>query len=62
MSEFLAMGNYGFYVWTSIAVFLGVLAIEAIAPVMQRKRVIAELRGRLQRRAARDRRHGGDAA
>lgn len=60
MAEFLAMGGYGFYVWTSIAVFFLVLAAEAIAPNAQRRRVLAEIRGRVQRRAARD--HRGDDA
>jgi heme exporter protein D len=54
MSEFLSMGGYGAYVWPSYAVFFLVLAIEALAPRMQRRRVLAEIRGRVQRRAARD--------
>ncbi len=61
MADFLAMGGYAFYVWTSIAVFFLVLAIEAILPVMQRKRVLAEIRGRLRRRAARDNRNNEES-
>ena len=53
MAEFLAMGGYGAYVWPSYAVFAIVLALEALAPRFQRKRVLAELRARLKRREAR---------
>ncbi|HEX7768527.1 MAG TPA: heme exporter protein CcmD [Dokdonella sp.] len=54
MAEFLAMGGYGTYVWPSYAVFAIVLALEAIAPRFQRRRVLAELRARLKRREARN--------
>ncbi len=54
MAEFLAMGGYGGYVWSAYAVFVVVLGAEALAPRWHRKRVLAELRGRLARRAARD--------
>jgi heme exporter protein D len=53
MAEFLAMGGYGAYVWPSYAVFAIVLALEALAPLVQRRRVLAELRARLKRREAR---------
>lgn len=60
MAEFFAMGGYGFYVWTSIAVFFLTLAIEAITPNAQRRRVLADIRGRVQRRAGREQ-HSNDA-
>ena len=53
MSDFLAMGGYGFYVWTSYAVFLVVLLVDAHAPGLRRRRVHAGLRGRLKRIDAR---------
>ena len=53
MADFLAMGGYATYVWASYAVFFIVLAIEALAPLAQRKRVLADLRGRLKRRQSR---------
>ena len=53
MSDFLAMGGYGFYVWTSYAVFLIVLLIDALAPVLGRRGVLAGLRARLRRADAR---------
>jgi len=54
MADFLAMGGYGTYIWPAYAVFLIVLAIDAIAPRLRRKRVLAEIRGKLRRRQARD--------
>ncbi|RYD14738.1 MAG: heme exporter protein CcmD [Lysobacteraceae bacterium] len=53
MAEFLDMGGYAAYVWPSYAVFVLVLALEALAPRFQRRRVLAELRARLKRREAR---------
>lgn len=61
MTEFIAMGGYAFYVWTSVAVFFGVLAAEALASLAQRRRVLSEIRGRLQRRAARAQPPRGEA-
>jgi heme exporter protein D len=54
MDEMLAMGKYGAYVWSSYAVFVVVFAIDAIAPRLARRRVLAEIRGKLKRRAARE--------
>ena len=50
MAEFFAMGGYAHYVWPAYAVFLIVLALDAIAPRVQRRRVLTELRARLARR------------
>ena len=49
MNAFLAMGGYAGYVWSSIAIFVGVLAIDFIGPRLRRRRVLAELRGRARR-------------
>jgi heme exporter protein D len=54
MNDFFAMGGYGGYIWTAYAVFFIVLALEALAPLAQRRRVLADLRGRLKRRATRN--------
>jgi heme exporter protein D len=54
MNDFLAMGGYGAYIWSAYAVFFIVLALEALAPLAQRKRVLADIRGRLKRREARE--------
>jgi heme exporter protein D len=49
MNEFLAMGGYGAYVWSSYALFMLFLLFDFIAPRLRNRRVIAELRGRLKR-------------
>ena len=49
MSDFLAMGGYGGYVWTAYAVFFIVLVFDAVSPVLQKRRTLRELRGRLRR-------------
>jgi heme exporter protein D len=54
MSDFLAMGGYGAYVWSAYAVFFFVLLADALAPLLQRRRLFAELRARLRRQATRD--------
>ena len=53
MSDFFAMSGYAAYIWPSYAVFFLVLAIDAIAPRLHRKRVLAEIRGKLARRQTR---------
>jgi len=42
-AEFLAMGGYGFYVWTSYGIALVVLLLNVIVPAMQRKQFLREL-------------------
>jgi len=54
MSDFFAMSGYAAYIWPSYAVFFVVLAIDAIAPRLRRKRVLAEIRGKLARRQTRE--------
>jgi len=54
MADFFAMGGYGAYIWVSYAVFLIVLAIDAIAPRLGHKRVLADIRSKLKRRATRE--------
>ena len=54
MSDFFAMSGYAAYIWPSYAVFFAVLAIDAIAPRLRRKRVLAEIRGKLARRQTRE--------
>ena len=51
MADFFAMHGYGLYVWTSYIVFFVVLLADALAPMRQRRRTLAELRGRLKREA-----------
>ena len=54
MAEFFAMGGYGGYVWPAYAVFFITLALDAFAPLAQKRRVLADLRGRLKRRQTRE--------
>jgi len=49
MHEFLAMGGYAIYVWPAYAVFFVVLAWDWIAPVLRRRQLLNELRGRVAR-------------
>ncbi|MEI6146206.1 MAG: heme exporter protein CcmD [Methylococcales bacterium] len=37
LEQFLSMGGYGFYVWTSYGVTFLVLLANIIIPIMQRK-------------------------
>ncbi len=41
--EFLAMGGYGFYVWTSYAITFVVLVINFVLPLIKKKQLIREL-------------------
>lgn len=49
LGEFLHMGGYAFYVWTSYGLALLVLAANALIPVLQRKRLLAEFARKLKR-------------
>jgi heme exporter protein D len=53
MDDFLAMGGYGAYVWSSYAIFMGALLMDFIAPRLRNRHVIAELRGRIKRQQKR---------
>jgi heme exporter protein D len=52
MADFLGMGGYGAYVWSAYAVFFVVIVIDAIGPMLQRRRALKEMHGRLRREAA----------
>ncbi|MGN6312353.1 MAG: heme exporter protein CcmD [Rhodanobacteraceae bacterium] len=56
MSEWIAMGGYAMYVWPAYAVFFIVLAWDWIAPVLRRRQLLNELRGRVAREQLRRRR------
>jgi heme exporter protein D len=53
MAEFFAMHGYAAYVWTAYAIFFVVLLGDTIAPLLRRRRILADLRGRLKREHAR---------
>lgn len=48
-SEFIAMGNHGFYVWTSYGVTLVVLAVNVALPLLARRRYLQDEARRLRR-------------
>ena len=43
MKEFLSMGGYGVYVWSSYAIVAAVMYGNVIAAKLQRKRVLREV-------------------
>ncbi|MBD8897924.1 heme exporter protein CcmD [Rhodanobacter sp. DHG33] len=56
LSHFFAMGGYAGYVWPAYAVFFAVLIADSVAPRLRRRRILRDLRGRLARQTARERR------
>jgi heme exporter protein D len=52
LNEFLDMGGYAFYVWTSYGITLVVLLANVIAPARQRHKLLANI-ARAARRARR---------
>jgi heme exporter protein D len=51
----LAMGSYGAYVWTAVAVFFIVLLIDTLAPLARRRRNLRDIRARIARQENRRR-------
>lgn len=49
MKEFLAMGGYAFYVWTSYGLALVVLVANLVAPFMLRRKLLGDIARRLRR-------------
>jgi heme exporter protein D len=56
LHEFLTMGGYAVYVWPAYAVFFVVLIADFVSPALRRRRLVRELKGRLARQKARERR------
>ena len=50
LAEFLDMGGYGFYVWTSYGIALVILVANIVAPLKLRRKLLADL-ARRERRA-----------
>ena len=53
LSEFLHMGGYAFYVWSSYGIALLILLINIIAPLRQRRKLLSTI-ARKTRRAERE--------
>ena len=52
LTEFLHMGGYAFYVWTSYGIALIVLLANLLLPIRQRRKILADI-ARSARRARR---------
>lgn len=48
-SEFFHMGGYAFFVWTSYGITLIVVVANIVAPIMQRKKIIARIKRAVKR-------------
>ena len=62
MSDWFDMGNYGFYVWSSYALFALMLAWDLLLPRWRMRRVLREIARRHQRDAARKQAKAGPSA
>jgi heme exporter protein D len=54
LSEFLHMGGYAFYVWTSYGIALLILLVNIVLPLRQRRKLLTDI-ARATRRARRER-------
>ncbi|MCV6610664.1 MAG: heme exporter protein CcmD [Amphritea sp.] len=48
-AEFIDMGGHGLYVWLSYAIALGVVVINIVNPLMQKRQIFTEQARRLRR-------------
>ena len=48
LSEFIHMGGYAAYVWSSYALFLVVMLLNVIQPVLRERKTIRDIKKRLQ--------------
>ena len=49
MSEFLHMGGYAFYVWSSYGITLVVLLLNVLVPLRHRRKLLADIARRARR-------------
>ncbi len=49
LTEFLHMGGYAFYVWTSYGITTVVLIVTAITPIRQRKKLLSGIARNIRR-------------
>lgn len=50
MSEFLSMGGYAAFVWTSFGISLVVLLLNIVIPIVRRKQLIREVSSQIKRK------------
>ena len=48
-TEFFDMGGYAFYVWTSYGLTLLLTVVNIVSPLLQRRRVISQIRRAIKR-------------
>ncbi|HUT40746.1 MAG TPA: heme exporter protein CcmD [Gammaproteobacteria bacterium] len=53
LNEFLHMGGYAFYVWTSYGIALLILLVNIVLPLRQRRKLLTDI-ARAARRARRE--------
>jgi len=53
MSEFFAMGGYGFYVWSSMGMVLFLMLLEPIVLKFQHRQLLKNIQRQKRRQAAR---------
>jgi len=49
LTEFLHMGGYGFYVWSSYGIALLVLVLNIVLPARQRTKLLADIARKARR-------------
>jgi heme exporter protein D len=49
MREFFEMGGYAFYVWTSYGVAMIVLVANLVAPLVQKRKLLADIARKVRR-------------
>ena len=49
MSEFINMGGYAIFVWSSFGISLLVLLLNVILPAMRRKQLLRDVRSHIKR-------------
>lgn len=53
MTEFFAMGGYGFFVWSSMGMVLFLMLLEPIYLKLQHKHIVKNIKRQIRREAAR---------
>lgn len=53
MTEFFAMGGYGFYVWSSMGAVLFLMLLEPLYLRFQHKRIVKQTQRQIRRESAR---------
>ena len=52
-AEFFDMGGYAFFVWTSYGLFFITIAANVISPILQRRKIVAQIKRAIKRESLR---------